>query len=73
MSTREQRQPVTYPPYEEQHQKQERARRMQWARPYWCLTLDDAQFAHDHLRESLPFSGDLRPTDIHPQPKELTA
>lgn len=63
----------TYPPYEERHQKHERTRRMQWVRPYRFLTLDDAQFAHQRLGESLPFSGDLRPTDIHPLPKELTA
>lgn len=72
MSARRAQPRPAYPPYEDQHQRQERARRMQWVRPMWCLTLDDAQFAHDHLRESLPFSGDLRPTDIHLQPKELT-
>ncbi|EPD84136.1 hypothetical protein HMPREF1529_02176 [Microbacterium sp. oral taxon 186 str. F0373] len=46
---------------------------MMLARPDWTLTVEDAQFSHDFLGSPVPLSGDLRPTDIHPQPKELTA
>lgn len=73
MSIRVQRQPVTYPPYEVQHQRKERARWLMLARPDWTLTVEDAQFSHDFLGSPVPFSGDLRPADIHPQLKELTA
>ncbi|AUG29442.1 hypothetical protein [Microbacterium hominis] len=73
MSTRRTQPQSAYPPYEVQHQQKERARWMMLARPDWTLTVEDAQFSHDFLGSPVPLSGDLRPTDIHPQPKELTA
>lgn len=53
-----------YPPYGQRHQVQERTRRMQWVRPDWLMSVEDAAFQYRFLGSAVPFSGDLRPTDV---------
>lgn len=53
-----------YPPHEQRYQMQERARRMQWVRSDWLMSVEDAAFQHRFLGSAVPFSGDLRPTDV---------
>lgn len=53
-----------YPPHEQRHQMQERARHMLWCRSDWLATLGDIAWEHENMgHRPIEFSGDRRPID----------
>ena len=53
--------PMPYTKFDEQAQRDERARRMRFARSDWNASVEDIEFEHQYFGNDIPFSADHRP------------